>query len=246
MTRHDTPCPPPSAPIHAVLVPGWWLGAWAWDAVGPGLRSAGITPHPVTLPGLDGTPARGITFDDHVDAVVGLIDDLSGDIVLVGHSGGGAVVHAAADRRPRRIRRVVHVDTGPPVDGEVLRPGAVDDLPFPTDDELVDRHLSTDGLDADARAEMRRRAVAHPGGVVGAPVRLTDPARLEIPTTVVCTSLPSAILREMLDDGRLASDLTETDDVRYVDLPTGHWPMLSRPTDLAEVLAREILGPDHG
>lgn len=40
---------------HVVLVPGFWLGAWAWawdDVVGP-LRDAGLAPHAVTLPGLE-------------------------------------------------------------------------------------------------------------------------------------------------------------------------------------------------
>jgi len=48
MTTTHTP-----ATTHVVLVPGFWLGAWAWDDVVPVLRDAGLTPHAVTLPGLE-------------------------------------------------------------------------------------------------------------------------------------------------------------------------------------------------
>lgn len=245
MTTHD-PVHPPSGPshsTHAVLVPGWWLGGWAWELVEPDLRAAGITPHAITLPGLDTASTDHVTFDDHVDTIIELVDRLDGDVVLVGHSGGGAVVHAAADRRPGRIRRVIYVDTGPPTDGDALRPDVDGDLPFPSDDELAAHDLSTEGLDDAALTQLRRRAVAHPGGVAGARIHLGDPARLEIPATVVCTSLPSEVLRQMLEQGHLTSDLTQMRDVRYVDLPTGHWPMLSRPADLAAALAHEIPVP---
>jgi hypothetical protein len=33
------------------------------------------------------------------------------------------------------------------------------------------------------------------------------------------------------------AETAELTDVEVLDLPTGHWPMWSRPTDLAEVIA---------
>lgn len=54
--------------------------------------------------------------------------------------------------------------------------------------------------------------------------------------TEICTSLPSAVLRTMTGpDSPLQTELGEL-DVTYVDLPTGHWPMFSRPADLAAVI----------
>jgi hypothetical protein len=70
-----------------VLVPGAWLGAWAWDKVVLELRSAGHGAHPLTLSGLaekQGVPAGQQT---HVRDIVDEIEshDLR-DVVLVGDS----------------------------------------------------------------------------------------------------------------------------------------------------------------
>lgn len=35
-----------------VLVPGYWLGAWAWHDVAEALRAKGHTVYPMTLTGL--------------------------------------------------------------------------------------------------------------------------------------------------------------------------------------------------
>ncbi len=242
-----TPTSHPASPTHVVLVPGYWLGAWAWDDVLPGLRDAGLTPHAVTLPGLGapGTahgPRPGITLDDHVTAVRDLVDGLDGDVVLVGHSGGAAVVQMVVDQRPERVRRVVYVDSGPLRDGAALQEGDPRvDVPLPGWDELEAARTSAEGLDDDARATFRARAVAQPGGVATAPVRVTDPRRLEVPVTTVCTSIPSPVLRQLVGAGVIPSELADCPHVEYVDLPTGHWPMLSRPADLAAVVAGAAL-----
>lgn len=229
--------------LHVVLVPGFWLGAWAWDAVVPHLQAAGLTPHAVTLPGLDevATDRTGITHDDHVSAVLDVVAPLEGDVVLVGHSGGGAVVHEVVDRDPSRVRRVVYVDSGPLVDGASLRPGlpaGTVELPLPTWEELAAEGSSVEGIDAAGLALFRERAVPHPAGVATGTVHLTDPARLDVPVTVICTSLPSEMLRQMATPGPPFHTELGSLDATYVDLPTGHWPMFSRPEDLAGEIAR--------
>ncbi|MDQ3492813.1 MAG: alpha/beta hydrolase, partial [Chloroflexota bacterium] len=57
-----------SAPI--ILVPGFWLGAWAWDEVSEALHSDGHDVTALTLPGLESADAdrSSIAFADHVDA----------------------------------------------------------------------------------------------------------------------------------------------------------------------------------
>ncbi|WP_265520136.1 alpha/beta fold hydrolase [Oerskovia flava] len=237
------------APVHVVLVPGFWLGAWAWDDVVPHLRAAGLVPHAVTLPGLDPAASAhdraGVTRDDHVDAVADLVAGLDGDVVLVGHSGGGPVVQQVVDRDPTRVRRLVYVDTGPLVDGAALRPALpadADELPLPSWGELADEGSSTDGLDDAQLARFRERAVPTPGPVARGPVRVSDPARLAVPTTAICTSLPSAVLAELANPGPpLHTEIGELTDLTYVDLPTGHWPMFSRPAELAGVIADAAL-----
>ncbi|HEY8717037.1 alpha/beta fold hydrolase [Pengzhenrongella sp.] len=229
--------------IHIVLVPGSWLGAWAWDGVVGPLRAAGMKPHAVTLPGLEhaDTNRAGITREDHVRAVRDVVEGLPPGIVLVGHSGGGALVHAVVDQVPDRVRRAIYVDSGPLADGAVLAPDLPADAteqPLPSWEDLDAAGSSLDGLDAEARAAFRARAVPQPAGVARGPVRLSDPRRFGVPVTEICTSLPSAVLRTMISpDSPLHTELDEL-DVTYVDLPTGHWPMFSRPADLAaEIVA---------
>ena len=230
--------------VHVVLVPGYWLGAWAWEAVEPGLRAAGLTTHAVALPGLAEGSTSGATLDDHVTAVAELVAAFEGDVVLVGHSGGGVVVQGVVDRNPDRIRRVVYVDTGPVRDGVSLFPDARADIELPSWDELAAQGSSLDGIDEAGLARFRERAVPHPVGVARSPMRLHDPRRLDVPVSVICTSLPSSVLREMIEAGRMPSELLEVHDVRYIDLPTGHWPMFSRPGDLAEAIRAEVVRDD--
>jgi pimeloyl-ACP methyl ester carboxylesterase len=244
MSNHDTT----EQPLHVVLVPGFWLGAWAWDDVVPHLEAAGLVPHAVTLPGLDaGATAQDrarVTREHHADAVAQLVDGLEGRVVLVGHSGGGPVVQQVADRGPARIERIVYVDTGPLVDGAALSPDLpadVAELPLPDWETLAEDGSSLDGLDDAALARFRERAVPTPGPVARGPVHVTDPARLHVPATVICSSIPSAVLAELANPGPpLHTELGELTDLTYVDLPTGHWPMFSRPRDLASALVDAV------
>src|SRR5580658_3692287 len=116
--------------MDIILIPGLWLNGSSWDEVVPALEQAGHRTHPLTLPGMESKDAdrAGITLRDHVDAVVEVIDsfDPAGEkVVLVGHSGGGAIAHAAVDARPECVARVVYVDSGPLGEGGVIN----DDLP---------------------------------------------------------------------------------------------------------------------
>ncbi|MFN0089935.1 MAG: alpha/beta fold hydrolase [Acidimicrobiales bacterium] len=226
--------------IHAVLVAGYWLGGWAWRDVEPPLQTAGITTHAVTLPGMDGTASTDVTLDDHIAAVVELVDELRGAVVLVGHSGGALVVQGAADRRAERIARVIYVDSGPLQNGAALRPDATADLPLPSWEELTAEQSSIEGIDDEMLAEFRRRAVSQPAGVARSPLRLTNDARLDVPATVICTSLACEAFSEMVAAGQFPTELPSVRDVRCIDLPTGHWPMFSRPYDLANALRDEI------
>jgi pimeloyl-ACP methyl ester carboxylesterase len=233
-------------PLTVILVPGFWLGAWAWDALLEPLRAAGLDPHAVTLPGLEPDhPGRAaVTRADHVDAVRRLVESASGDVVLVGHSGGAAVVGEVVDAVPDRVRRAVYVDGGPLTDGAVLAPDLppeVTEIPLPGWDELDADGTSTEGMDDAVRAAVRARAVPHPARVATTAVRVRDPRRFDVPVTVICSSLPSDALRAMANPGPpLHTDLGQM-DVTYVDLPTGHWPMFSRPRELAEAIAAAAL-----
>src|SRR5205814_9018954 len=98
-----------------VLVPGFWLGAWAWDEVAPALRAKGHDVTAMTLPGLDSADAdrSRVTFADHVDAICDAVKAAGRPVVLAVHSGAGAPGYAVTDRIPERIAAMVYVDTGP-------------------------------------------------------------------------------------------------------------------------------------
>ena len=92
-----------------ILVPGFWLDASSWSEVTPALETAGHDVRPLTLPGLESRDAdrSSLGLADHVAAVVEAIDAADEPVVLVGHSGGGAVVHGAVDQRPDRVTRAI-------------------------------------------------------------------------------------------------------------------------------------------
>src|SRR5438093_5395270 len=102
-----------AAPI--VLVPGFWLGAWAWDEVAALLRADGHDVTAVTLPGLESADAdrSRVTMSDHVDAICDAVRAAGAPVVLGVHSGAGAPGYGASDRVPELIAAMVYVDTGP-------------------------------------------------------------------------------------------------------------------------------------
>lgn len=225
----------PSA--HIVLVPGFWLGAWAWDEVAELLGAGGHDVTAVTLPGLESVEAdrSGVSLDDHVTAICGVVSSLDRPVVLVVHSGAGVPGYEVTDRLPDRIAATVYVDTGPAT-GALGAGFEGDEYPLPPLEELSQQE-NLDGL-TDAHLErFYARAVPQPGGALRDAPNLSNPARLDIPSTVVCTSFDQAAYRQAASEGQeWLGGLTELRDVTYIDMPTSHWPMWSRPGDLAEII----------
>jgi pimeloyl-ACP methyl ester carboxylesterase len=108
-----------------VLIPGAWHGSWTFDPVTPLLERAGHTVHALTLTGLrpddDDATVATANLDTHANDVLRLLDRAHiTDATLVGHSYGGMVISAAADRADGRISRLVHLDAYVPRDGETM------------------------------------------------------------------------------------------------------------------------------
>jgi len=224
------------API--VLVPGWWLGAWAWDQVAGYLRADGFEVTALTLPGLESADAdrSTVTFEDHVQAICDAVAAPGRPVVLAVHSGAGAPGYAASDRCPQDIAAMVYVDTGPDK-------GALDDAfqgtekPLPAHDELAASE-NLDGISDEMMAEFRRRAVPEPAAAITGSVALTNDARLDIPTTAICTAFPSAEYKDYAKQGMpFLAGYLELRKIDWVDLPTSHWPMFSKPRELADIVA---------
>ncbi|MEU2943840.1 alpha/beta fold hydrolase [Nocardiopsis alba] len=228
-----------------VLIAGHWLGAWAWDEVLENLETDHVRAVAVTLPGLDGDdPARSTrTLDDQVEAIEGLLARLdvseARPAMLVAHSGANGPVSLVLDRRPELVRRVVWVDSGPMADGGAFAPDfpeGVEELPLPPFDVLAEQ-ASLDGLSAEVLERFRSRAVPEPGPVIRQTVELTNDTRHAVPTTLVCCSISSEQVLEMARGGHpMFAEVANLETLDVIDLPTGHWPMWSRPGDLAEVI----------
>jgi len=230
--------------MDIILVPGFWLDASSWQEVVPALEAAGHRPHPLTLPGLGSVDAdrAGITLQDHIDFVVAAIDALKGKVVLVGHSGGGAVIHGALDARPDRVERAIYVDSGPLGEGDVINnelPADGDDIPLPPWEGFEDADLVD--LDDGLREAFRARAIPQPKGVAYGKQRLHDTRRYEVPATVIACEFPSSLLREWIDAGHpFVAELARVRDVEFVDLPTGHWPQFTKPAELARAILAAV------
>ncbi|WP_309125118.1 alpha/beta hydrolase [Kocuria sp.] len=231
-----------------LLIPGHWLGAWAWDDVLEHLETDHARPVAMTLPGLDADdPERAEkTLEDQVAAVLDVITGLGASddepVTLVAHSGANAPVSLVLDRRPELVHRVVWVDSGPVATGSAFAPDlpeAVEELPLPAL-EVLAQQASLEGLSAEVLERFRARAVPEPGPVLRQPVELTNDARHQVPTTLVCCSIPSAQVLELARGGHaMFADVANLAHLDVIDLPTGHWPMWSRPRDLAQAIQSE-------
>lgn len=230
--------------MDIILVPGFWLDASSWDEVTPPLAAAGHHLHPLTLPGLESADASraGIGLRTHIDAVVEKVDSLDGKVVLVGHSGGGAIIHGVADARPDRIERNIFVDSGPLGEGDVINnelPADGDDIPLPPWDGFEDEDLVD--LTDELRDSFRARAIPEPKGVAYDKQHLHDARRYDVPATVIACEFPSSLLTEWIDAGHpFVAELARIRDVEYVDLPTGHWPQFTKPGELGQAILKAV------
>ena len=227
-----------SAPI--ILVPGFWLGAWAWDDVADALRADGHDVTALTLPGLESKDAdrAGITFEDHVNAIVDAVEAAASPVVLVAHSAAGFPGYAASDRVPEGIAAMVYVDTAPglpPQDPEF------EGVEKPMVWEEIEAEENLDGLSEEQKKTFRQRAVPVPGGVLRGGYEFTNDARRDIPSTLICTAFTAEQYQTYAKehpDWAFLGGIPQLRNATWVDLPTSHWPMWSRPAELAEIIGR--------
>ncbi|MDO5494118.1 MAG: alpha/beta hydrolase [bacterium] len=222
-----------------ILVPGFWLGAWAWDEVASRLRERGFDVTALTLPGLEegGSGQSGATLQDHADAIGQALDEGADRRILVAHSGAAFPATWVVDCSPELVDRLVLVDTAPPVDGLAFNAEAAEDFTLEQAWAELEEEGSFGGLSEAHLEEFRRRAVPQPRDVVATPIRLQNEARKSVPVTAICTLFDSKGYQQYAEQGvPFVAGLLEY-EVDYVDLPTGHWPMWSKPAELADLIA---------
>ena len=170
-----------------LLVHGGWHGGWCWKRVSNLLQNRGHRAFSPTLTGL-GERAHlmrpDITLQTGIDDILGVLqaEELN-DVVLVGHSAGGAIITGVADQVPDRIRSIIWLDGLILQDGESLRTHFT-----PPQEETFQRVLETGGAsfappppeafgilpgpDADW---LYRRLTPQPFGTASSPLRLKHP-----------------------------------------------------------------------
>ncbi|MGV9298528.1 alpha/beta fold hydrolase [Amycolatopsis sp. NPDC003676] len=216
-----------------VLVPGAWHGGWVFEEVVPLLERSGHTVHALTLTGLrpddDAATVAGANLDTHADDVLALLDRANiTDATLVGHSYGGLVIAAAADRAGGRVSRVVHLDAYVPRDGESCWSSTTEAyrqafVAGAADTGYAVRPPERDGRDA------RRRP--HPLASLLQTIRLTGEfAKVPRREFVYCSGWEGTPFTELRN--RLEAD---PDWLVHV-LPTAHNAMREDPEGVAKLL----------
>lgn len=222
--------------MEIALIAGLWLDGSAWDPVVPQLAALGHHPVPLHLPG-QGDGATTATLEDQVAAMLAAIDASGSKVVVVGHSAASTLAWLAADARPDSVATVVliggfpsaegtaYADFFEPVDGLMAFPGWE---PFEGPDSA--------DLDAETRERMAAATVAVPAGVTKAVVHYSDERRFDVPVVVICPEFSPAQAREWIAAGDVP-ELAKAKRLAFVDLDSGHWPMLTKPAELAALIA---------
>lgn len=221
--------------MNIILIAGLWLPHTVWQDVISELHGLGHRPIALALPGVD-DGATSSTLDDQLAAALAVVDTTTGPVVVVGHSAASTMAWLVADRRPERVHCAImiggfpsangtsYADFFPIVDGAMSFPGWE---PFEGPDAA--------DLDDTARARIVRDAVPVPESVARGTVTFSDERRYDVPVVLVCPEYTPEQARTWIDDGDVP-ELARTRRVSFVDIDSGHWPMITRPAQLAELI----------
>ncbi|MEU7895948.1 alpha/beta hydrolase [Nonomuraea sp. NPDC049152] len=222
--------------MDILLIAGLWLDGSAWDDVVPTLEALGHRPVPLTLPG-QGDGSASATLGDQVAAVVAAVDSASEKLMVVGHSAACSLAWLAADARPEQIAKVVLIGGFPSADGESYADffDAKDGvMPFPGWGPFEGPDSAD--LDEEAKRIIASAAIPVPEGVSKGVVRLTDERRFDVPIVLLCPEFTPAQAQEWINAGDVP-ELAKAKHLDFVDIDSGHWPMVSKPIELARLLA---------
>lgn len=223
--------------MDILLIAGLWLDGSAWDEVAPELTALGHRPVPLTLPG-QGDGATAATLADQLAAVLAAVDAAPGKPLVVGHSAAASLAWLAADARPGKVAKAVLIGGFPIEDGRAyadhfaIEGGA---MPFPGWASFEGPDAAD--LDRAARDRFASAAVPVPEGVARGVVCLTDERRFDVPVVLVCPEFTPAQAEKWIAAGA-SPELARAAHLTYVDLDSGHWPMTTRPREIAHTLAR--------
>jgi len=227
-----------------VLVHGAWADSGSWGGVTQRLRAHGYTVY--ALP----NPLRGLDFDPAY--LADFLHTISGPIVLVGHSYGGAVITNAATGDPQ-VKALVYVDAFAPAQGQTLAqllaaypgscavPANLNVVPFPgapigVGDAYIKQSVFPSCMandlpakEADALAVTQRPiatiALGQPSGV---------PAWQTIPSWAVVGTADHAI------PPALQLAMSNAAHAHITTINASHLSMISHPSTVADVILQAV------
>ncbi|MCC5885389.1 MAG: alpha/beta fold hydrolase [Gammaproteobacteria bacterium] len=233
--------------MHFVLVHGAWHGAWCWEHLETELRARHIGVSVMDLPGHgeDSTPRDQVDMDAYVERVSLWVRELDRPVELVGHSMGGAIITAVAERIPSFLSGLTYLCAFIPRSGESLADlggedrdsglaGAMHSGPEPNT-VVVEPDTARDVFYHDCRSEDVQaaitRLVPQPVAPFAAPIHTTEEGFGSIPRAYILCRDDRAITAAMQQ--RMIQRLPCSP---VIELATGHSPFYANPVALADAL----------
>lgn len=223
------------AAMDVILIPGLWLEGQVWSEVARSLSDRGVRVTALTPVG-QGDGRLDARLEDQLAAVVEAIDACAEPPLVVGHSAAATLAWLAADARP--VARVVMIGGFPANDGKeyaAFFPIVDGVMAFPGWEPF--EGADTVDLDEDARARMAAAMHPVPEGVANGIVRYQNPSRYDTPVTLICPEFSPDDVREWMGD---LPELAAVKQLALVDIDSGHWPMVTQPEALAELIVNSV------
>src|SRR6476469_1325353 len=230
-----------------ILIHGSWHSAWNWHKVVPLLQKAGHRTIAIDLPGMgrDKTPIQEVTMKSTVEKICEIIDNITGKVILVGHSKNGIMISQVAEYRPNKIEKLVYLAAYLIPNGKTQREYSLQDTEgwlkryvtqYPdTNSHTLQPAIYKEGLYHDCEddiTELAKLLLSHEpveSGIM--PLHLTEENYGTVPRVYIeCTedrAVTPFIQRKMY---------TEMPCEKIYSLPTSHSPFFSKPNELVDIL----------
>ena len=227
-----------------VLVPGAWLGEWAWNKVKPLLVEEGHKVYPVTLTGIGEKvhlASKETGIETAIQDVLNIVSQNHlEDPVLVGHSFAGKVAAAAADRLSDKVGIFLSLDGYVPE--KVPTPQGSFPDEFPVDDWTVpfpEKFLEFAGKDVQGadRDWMVSNASSLPVRYFRDPITLSADFDSVKKSYIFCTGGDTLAWYLSQSPGKSVDEVLKSKlDGHFRIIESGHWPMITKPRELTKAL----------